>query len=87
MLRQIVFPAALVLGSLTTILAFVIWYAYHSDYAANTDWLDKAYAGNIAAQRHLAKCYSSGCPDYVAEPILACSWRHVIVGREEFRSH
>ena len=77
MMRQIVVPSALLLGCLLGVFGFFLW-DFHTQ--RHPRWtVEEAYAGNLTAQRHVASCYTTGCPpDFALEPILACAWREII---------
>ncbi len=78
MMRHIVVPAAVVLGSLLGVFGFFLWDEFHMQW--HPSWtVEEAYAGDITAQRHLASCYATGCsPNFASEPILACAWWETI---------
>lgn len=45
-----------------------------------SDLQQKAATGDVPAQRKLADCNRTGCPELASpDPVLACAWRIVIV--------
>jgi hypothetical protein len=79
MMRQIVLPAALLLGCLVGAFGFFLWDEFHAQWGHN-NIAEDADAGNLVAQRRLASCYATGClPNFGPEPVLACAWREIIV--------
>jgi len=79
MMRQIVLPAALLLGCLVGLFGFLLWDEFHAQWRHNSIAED-ADAGNLVAQRRLASCYATDClPNFIRAPVLACAWQEIIV--------
>ncbi len=75
MVRQIVLPAALLVG----VFGFFLWHEFHAKWGPSFV-AENADAGYVAAQRRLASCYARGCPpNFIRTPVLACAWREIII--------
>ena len=77
MFRYILTPGAIVMACVSGVFGLFLWATFHSKFEQS--WSpDKAYTGDISAQRHLASCYATGCAEAPDDPALACAWRQII---------
>ena len=63
MFRYIFLPGVIVIACAMGGFGFLLWSLFNVQF--NSNWRpDQAYSGDIAAQRHLATCYTSGCAEF-----------------------
>jgi hypothetical protein len=79
MYRDIFLPAALLMVIAIGTSGFILFDCFHRQFEAT--WSrDKAYAGDVPSQRHLASCYMTGCPRVPVDHAFSCAWREIIAG-------
>jgi hypothetical protein len=77
--RLILVPGAIMILGAVAVCGFSLWDVFHRQFEA--PWNpEKAYEGNIVAERRLASCYMIGCPKVPRDPAFGCAWRKIIVG-------
>ena len=85
MFRNILLPGAVLILVAMGVVSFSLWDLFHRQFAP--DWSpNQAYDGDVAAQRHLAVCYMTGCTSVPRDPASACAWRHIIANERKYPS-
>jgi hypothetical protein len=85
MIRLLLFPFAIV-GLVLAIVVPIAWTGYfHVQLRPNWN-PDFAYTGDVETQRHLASCFTTGCPHIARSRVLACAWREIILEESTPRS-
>jgi hypothetical protein len=80
--RYIFLPGVILIAFAMAGLGFLLWSLF--DVQFNSNWRpDQAYGGNIAAQRDLATCYSTGCARIPQDIAFACAWRKIISSEDK----
>lgn len=75
MIRLILVPGLAVVLIGMSAVGYGLW-----QFRVHAAWTPRqAYSGNVAAERHLASCYRTGCSDVPPDADAACAWRHVIM--------
>jgi hypothetical protein len=84
MIRYVLLPGAVLIACAMGGFATSLWVLFHSQFQSN--WHpDRAYAGDVPAQRHLARCYTTGCRSVPRDPAFACAWRQIISSEDTVR--
>ncbi len=82
MFRYIFLPGVILIACAMGGFGFLLWSLF--DLQFNSNWRpDKAYRGNIMAQRHLATCYMTGCVRVPKDAAFACAWRKIISSEDK----
>ena len=82
MFRYIFLPGVILIASAMAGFGFLLWSLFHLQF--NSNWRpDQAYSGNIAAQRYLATCYTTGCARVPQDIAFACAWREIISSEDK----
>lgn len=80
--RYILLPGVIVIACAMGGFGFLLWSLFNIQF--NSNWRpDQAYSGNIAAQRHLATCYTTGCARVPQDIAFACAWRKIISNEDK----
>jgi hypothetical protein len=80
--RNIFLPGVILIASAMAGFGFLLWSLF--DVQFNSNWRPyQAYSGDIAAQRHLATCYMTGCASVPRDTAFACAWRKVISSEDQ----
>jgi hypothetical protein len=77
MIRYILFPGAIIMLCGIGGMGYFLWDVFHFQFQSNWN-VTQAYDGDLAAERHLALCYKTGCTNVPRDPAFACAWRQII---------
>ncbi len=79
---RVVLPGAILIACVIGGCAISLWVLFHSQFQSN--WRpEQAFAGDVPAQRRLAKCYMTGCSGVPRDPAFGCAWRTIISDDEK----
>ena len=82
MFRYIFLPGVIVIACAMGGFGFLLWSLFNVQF--NSNWRpDQANSGDIAAQRHLATCYTSGCARVPQDNAFACAWWKIISSEDK----
>jgi len=77
MMRAILLPGAVLMLFGIGGVGYFLWDVFHSQFQSNWD-VTEAYDGDLAAERHLALCYKTGCTNVPRDPDSACAWWQIV---------
>ena len=80
--RYIFLPGVIVIACAMGGFGFLLWSLFNVQF--NSNWRpDQAYSGNIAAQRHLATCYTTRLRKSPQDIAFACAWWKIISNEDK----